>query len=1257
MTLPLPHQKGCNLTLPARAVLRPTRRSAPASLFVFLFVFLILAPESKALQVVDSYTNSSTGMLDTNDDIVTPLSNIQNADGTYNTIGLPVRYKKPLGSVTNYFVANNYMLTNRATGFWLIFRVTDSSQTQVPLGQIAGPPNSANPFWTLIVPTNLTATVNNSVITNALTYQPVSPALLQSTTTSNLATVTNALLSYVQTANMTDSSLSPNFSVLSAGVVNATVLFSSTLHFPSGNTLADNPFTTGTGTVVTGIVQNITRPLIAASSTNDPAGAAAAAKTAGLVIATNSFDPLGAATAATAAERSAMISTNAATTNTFIGLINAEHTFGLQTNQANVRTNDSRNLFLGGIVNIVAGGGFTNMGNGTVDFGAGFIAEGSGGFTDNSGAGFLSTVSGGGFEDFSSIGLQVFNGGNIIILGTGYFAGNAFGLTNAQYTNFPVATRTAITNAATPAIAVEHASMLAFVAASSTNDAFGAAAAAGSTERLAMITTNAATTNALISAILAAGAARSTNDYAGAAYNAQTNAGAISTNQFNLGQLTLKAYTATNPFNYALATNNPIAASPFTTNNGVTVSNIVIAISQAQSGISAATATNIANSAVTNLAILSQSGRGTNTIIATGISVTATNMGATTVSSIDANGITLSTPNVGSGNPANISLIGGNGANSTGYGASITIAAGGSSFSTGGNIYIRPGNSDAAAPAADPVGTNWFGLNYFGAFSPNIFLGSQTIQGLNQQVLPVQNIIVSTAGNTNTWQIAANAGTPLALMDHTNNFIFKVPVAINTNNPSGYWLDIFGNANATAYFLTGTNLLNIFDLTNAAATASGNATNLYNSAISALGQTNTANLVSTTNFTLTVSNSVYTAGTNAAASIATTILGKQGLTANNVVTNENIAGLSIMTLLTNILKITVTNPAAAQSSQYQYVTAQNVFTNTLNGYWVTNNVNSGLYLLKSSDGTIQFTKPNTTGLTGTNWAQISGAGYVYSDYGVTADYSLNGVIPTNIPAAAISGLTLGTATNTTGLTFGNGWSIQTNSSGQLLVTNSIYRGPPMIFYTNGPVQLGTMLASNGAVYLLTNATARATVDASGNLTLNSHDTLHLTYDTGGTLDAKFGNGVISAVTFGGNSFVASGGIVSFPFDAHFTSQKLFSFNCASAASFEFGVSNNMVVANAPLVANFGISCFASNTLAPASISFPATTVNWTNTTGRNIFVFVGNTGVTGTSVAINGTTLPGGLMTVGTLTLPLQPGEYFSETYTIGTPAAVIKPQ
>jgi hypothetical protein len=110
----------------------------------------------------------------------------------------------------------------------------------------------------------------------------------------------------------------------------------------------------------------------------------------------------------------------------------------------------------------------------------------------------------------------------------------------------------------------------------------------------------------------------------------------------------------------------------------------------------------------------------------------------------------------------------------------------------------------------------------------------------------------------------------------------------------------------------------------------------------------------------------------------------------------------------------------------------------------------------------------------------------------------------------------------------------------------------------------------------------------------------------------------------------------------------------NAAIADFDISSAIFPGS--MTANFFVSS-ASNTLAPSSITFPATTVNWTNTFGKNIFVFIDNAGVTGTVIKINGTQIASTLMTTGVATIPLQPNEFFSETYTIGTPTAKWKPQ
>lgn len=98
-----------------------------------------------------------------------------------------------------------------------------------------------------------------------------------------------------------------------------------------------------------------------------------------------------------------------------------------------------------------------------------------------------------------------------------------------------------------------------------------------------------------------------------------------------------------------------------------------------------------------------------------------------------------------------------------------------------------------------------------------------------------------------------------------------------------------------------------------------------------------------------------------------------------------------------------------------------------------------------------------------------------------------------------------------------------------------------------------------------------------------------------------------------------------------------------------GGTNPLVIIYAPL------ATAALNKAAPSSITFPATTVNWTNTTGYNLFLFIDNTGVTGTAIRVNGQQIFGSILPTDFI-LPLQAGEYFSETYSIGTPTARSKP-
>lgn len=86
----------------------------------------------------------------------------------------------------------------------------------------------------------------------------------------------------------------------------------------------------------------------------------------------------------------------------------------------------------------------------------------------------------------------------------------------------------------------------------------------------------------------------------------------------------------------------------------------------------------------------------------------------------------------------------------------------------------------------------------------------------------------------------------------------------------------------------------------------------------------------------------------------------------------------------------------------------------------------------------------------------------------------------------------------------------------------------------------------------------------------------------------------------------------------------------------------------------GLASYRSNSIGPVSFTFPATTVNWTNPINASIEVYIDNTGVTGTVFKKNGTQIFSSL--VGDILIGLQPGEYFSETFTIGTPTGRWSP-
>jgi hypothetical protein len=89
-------------------------------------------------------------------------------------------------------------------------------------------------------------------------------------------------------------------------------------------------------------------------------------------------------------------------------------------------------------------------------------------------------------------------------------------------------------------------------------------------------------------------------------------------------------------------------------------------------------------------------------------------------------------------------------------------------------------------------------------------------------------------------------------------------------------------------------------------------------------------------------------------------------------------------------------------------------------------------------------------------------------------------------------------------------------------------------------------------------------------------------------------------------------------------------------------------------ASDGFASARQNGSAPVAITFPSSGVSWTNPLSVNIQVYIDNAGATGTAINKNGTKIFSTLSP--DVTINLQPGETFSETYTAGVPSAKYSP-
>lgn len=141
---------------------------------------------------------------------------------------------------------------------------------------------------------------------------------------------------------------------------------------------------------------------------------------------------------------------------------------------------------------------------------------------------------------------------------------------------------------------------------------------------------------------------------------------------------------------------------------------------------------------------------------------------------------------------------------------------------------------------------------------------------------------------------------------------------------------------------------------------------------------------------------------------------------------------------------------------------------------------------------------------------------------------------------------------------------------------------------------------------------------------------------------------------GRNAFISGSGYIGIGNRTAFRSDgngqlRIFAANVSSAG----GLGADVFLGTTTATNGFITVTNSAQTLS--AITFPLTTVKWTNNFGMNIVLYIDNSGVTGTSVSKNNQQIFSSL--VGDMTICLKPGDYFAVAYTLGTPVARWEPQ
>jgi len=192
-----PSCRAAKISVPATAA-RTTHGASRTFISRLALLFLLLglwtAETSRAAYVSFGFTNS-VGEPDTNPFKAIPVSGpIANADGSFTTIGLPIRITPAAdGFATNWLANNNYLITNAFLGQGYYIRVPlDSGGTVYPSGQLRI--SGGNIFVTVTNGPGGTNLPTFNQLTNIFFGTPI--------VQSNLPALTNGFITLLEATNV-----------------------------------------------------------------------------------------------------------------------------------------------------------------------------------------------------------------------------------------------------------------------------------------------------------------------------------------------------------------------------------------------------------------------------------------------------------------------------------------------------------------------------------------------------------------------------------------------------------------------------------------------------------------------------------------------------------------------------------------------------------------------------------------------------------------------------------------------------------------------------------------------------------------------------------------------------------------------------------------------------------------------------------------------------------------------------------------------